>query len=201
MNFPYGKYKNSRNAAWQCLIENHVHSLPVSVSGIAKSNGIRIATYSKNLDLIRKLGRSELMEKDGFSLLTSGGPIILYRDGLDPRISRFVVAHELGHIFLGHLLPLSENSESAEQEANVFASRLLAPACVLWGLRIHSAEEISEACNISMVAARIRAERMALLYDRERQRLADGLPSCFLLSSMERKVFDNFQGYITQNRR
>ncbi len=196
MNFPYGKYKDSRNAAWQCLIDNHVCSLPVSVSDIARNNGIRIAAYSKNIDLLRQQGLDSLTKNTGFSLMTAGGPIILYQDGLPLQIARFTVAHELGHIFLGHLLPTAENSESAEQEANVFASRLLAPACVLWGLNVHSAEDIARLCNISLTAARIRAARMNLLYNREKQRIADGLPSCFLLSQSECKVFSNFQKYI-----
>ena len=73
----------------------------------------------------------------------------------------------------------------------MFAARLLAPACVLWGLDLHTAEEISEACNISLQAAGFRAERMKELYRRNR----------FLTSPLERKLYDQFRDFIEQNRR
>lgn len=77
-----------------------------------------------------------------------------------------------------------------EQEADVFAARLLAPACVLWGLDIHTAREISELCDISLTAAQVRAERMEILYSRNK----------FLTSPLEKKVYSNFQSYIQQKR-
>ena len=43
----YGKYKNARNAAWQCLIDYNVNKLPVSVLSIAKSAGIKVVKSSK----------------------------------------------------------------------------------------------------------------------------------------------------------
>lgn len=209
MVFPYGKYKYSRNAAWRCLLDNNIAVLPVSVSSIARRNHIRLGAYSKNAPLIERLGLGSLLKNDGFSTLTSTGFIVLYRDDLDRCRIRFTLAHELGHIFLGHLLPAvngssctilnrepTDNDDPLEHEANVFASRLLAPACVLWGLGTRSAEEISLLCDISLAAARIRAERMALLYSREDELLAAGRPSCFLLSPLERQVYQNFFEYI-----
>ncbi|MBQ7255692.1 MAG: hypothetical protein IJS31_05565 [Oscillospiraceae bacterium] len=43
---------------------------------------------------------------------------------------------------------------------------------------------------------KIRAERMALLLRREAAFLAAGQPSCFLRSSLERKVYRSFAKYI-----
>ncbi len=209
MSFPYGKYKNSRNAAWLCLLDNHVTALPVSVSYIAHRNHIRLGTYSKNHALIESLGLESLLENGGFSTLTSTGFIILYRDGLNSHFSRFTIAHELGHIFLGHLLPPvnglpctilnrgpGPNDDPLEHEANVFASRLLAPSCVLWGVGAHCASEISSLCDISMTAAKIREERMTILYRREAELLDIDRPSCFLLSPLERQVYVNFKSFI-----
>ncbi|MEG1551166.1 MAG: hypothetical protein RR355_02735, partial [Oscillospiraceae bacterium] len=73
-----------------------------------------------------------------------------------------------------------------EIQADIFASRLLAPACVLWGLNLHTADEIMSACNISHSAAQIRAERMAILYSR----------NVFLQSDLEKKVYSNFSEFI-----
>lgn len=79
-----------------------------------------------------------------------------------------------------------DNSNSNEYEAERFAIDILAPACVLWGLDLHTAKDISEACNISERAAQIRAERMEVLYRRNR----------FLTSSLERQVFEQFRPFI-----
>ena len=68
----------------------------------------------------------------------------------------------------------------------MFASRLLAPACVLWALNARTPEEIAALCQISHQAAKFRAERMAILYERNR----------FLSSPLERKVYDQFKEFI-----
>lgn len=89
---------------------------------------------------------------------------------------RFTVAHELGHIVLGHvrhdsvacrdgvtLWNMGNQTEPAPEEtaANIFASRLLAPACVLHALDIHTAGEIASVCGLSNMAAEARTKRMA----------------------------------------
>lgn len=73
----------------------------------------------------------------------------------------------------------------------MFAIRLLSPACVLWGLNLHTAEEIAEYCDISLQAASYRAERMAELYRRNR----------FLRSPVERTLYKQFEPFIKENTR
>lgn len=68
----------------------------------------------------------------------------------------------------------------------MFASRLLAPACVLWALDARTPEEIASLCKISHQAAAFRAERMELLYRRGK----------FLASPLERKVYEQFSKFI-----
>ena len=77
-----------------------------------------------------------------------------------------------------------------EREANVFASRLLAPACVLWALDARSPEEIAALCRISNQSAKFRAERMQKLYDRNR----------FLTSPLERQVYQQFSAFIARKK-
>ena len=107
---------------------------------------------------------------------------------------RFTVLHELGHFKLGHLgnAPMLRNYESIrteeEQLADKFAADVLMPACVLWALNIHTAEEIVDLCNVSMQAANIRAERMKVLYGRNK----------FLSHPLERKVYSQFQTFINK---
>ena len=68
----------------------------------------------------------------------------------------------------------------------MFAVRLLSPACVLWGLNLHTPEEIQKICNISWSAAVNRAKRMNVLYKRD----------LFLISPLERQVFEQFHNFI-----
>ena len=134
---------------------------------------------------------------DGLSTIINGKAWIFVSDQASPERQRFTAAHELGHIMLGHVGQYelvnrepSRGDNPIEQAANVFASRLLAPACVLWALNAHTPEEIAKLCQISRQAAAYRAERMKILYDRNR----------FLYSPLERKVYAQFQNFIEAKR-
>lgn len=176
----YGKYKQARNAAWQCLIDYNVTSLPVKILEIVKDSGIKAVKDSVADKLIKS--------QKGRSYIYKNEILIIYDDTLPKKVIRYTVAHELGHIFLGH--DLEHPSIGMENEANVFASRLLAPACVLWGVDLHTPEEISKLCDISYTAAKIRAERMEILYKRNK----------FLLSPLEGQVYRNFEGFIKETK-
>lgn len=185
----YARYKKTRNASWQALIDNNVGSLPVDVIKIANDNGIT---------LIKDSDAHELRpDEAGISIYDGKEWFVVYDESLPLGRKRFTVAHELGHIFLGHPLvagfharTTGGNLPQTESEANVFASSFLAPACVLWGLNAQTADEISRICEISKEAAEIRAKRMAELYKH----------NMFLTSPLERQVYGQFKDFIEQNR-
>ena len=181
----YGVYKNARNAAWQCLIDYKITSLPVDLLAICKEAGIKVL---KNSDVNELIGC-----ESGICIYEGGEWFLIYDDECNIGRRRFTIAHELGHIFLGHKLFDGYHGRSfnilkpqVETEADIFASRLLAPACVLWGLKISFAEDIARVCNISISAAKIRAERMKTLYERNK----------FLTHPLERRVFEQFKPFI-----
>lgn len=182
----YTDYKNSRNLSWQVLINEGVTELPVMVGQLCRDMGIRIQFYD----------RTDV--EDGYSAIVDGQARIFVSKNCIPERQRFTVAHELGHILLGHVGKYqlvnrepSPQDNPIEQAANVFASRLLAPACVLWALNARTPEEIAQLCRISHQAAAFRAERMAILYERGK----------FLSSPLEREVYAQFLPFIDRQKR
>lgn len=178
----YKKYQKSRNMSWKILLKGNVRELPVNIVELCRKLGIAVKYYDK-------------LEQgnDGKCTVINKQPIILVRQECNRQRKRFTVAHELGHILLGHVgkyelvnREISPTDNPIEQEANIFASRLLAPACVLWGLKVKSADEISQLCDISPTAAEYRWQRMQELYKRNK----------FLIDPLERKVFNQFHKFI-----
>lgn len=183
----YGRYRHYRNAAWQCLIDFNITSVPVMLTPIVKQMGIKVIKDST----IHELRPNE----SGVSIFDGKSWYIVYNDSEGRKRNRFTIAHELGHIFLGHEMKdgyyartISSVKPEIEAEADSFAVRLLAPACVLWKLNVHSALEIAELCDISYSAAKLREERMKILYQRNK----------FLTSPLEQKVMDKFEPFINK---
>lgn len=181
----YKDYQNARDAAWRLLIDAGVRELPVKVSALCRQMGIPVKLYRPQ------------DENDGMSFILDGRPVILVSDAMGPARQRFTTAHELGHILLGHVGKYKlvnrepEAGDSAiERAANIFASRLLAPACVLWGCGVRTPEDIAKLCDISRRAAEFRAARMEVLYQRNK----------FLTSPLERIVYEQFMDYIAEHK-
>ena len=187
------------------LIKNKVTALPVSVHALCRQERIRLFSFSEGARLIKNLGlESHTEENDAFSFAR----IIFYDDRSSPQRQRFSVAHELGHIVLhAPTFPtvfnreISSNDNPLESEANVFASRLLAPMCVIHFLGLNSPEEIAKTCDISDIAAKIRYERLCAIRKRDHMMRKEKGYGCLLLSSLEKQVFQNFSPYIEKNRK
>lgn len=198
-------YKDSRDAAWQILIYNKITSLPVSVSEICERENIRLITYREGAPIIEQARlENNVIGNDAFSMRK----MIFYDDTKPPSRQRFSIAHEIGHIVLHNPTgatvlnrEMSPNDDPLEREANVFASRLLAPLCVLHFLNVRSPEEISELCNISLIASKLRYERLCAIRERDRDMCNKNGYGCFLLSRLEREVCGNFASYIENNKR
>lgn len=179
----YQDYQKARDQAWAILVDQHITSLPVRVGEICRNLGITVKISD---DLDERTG-------DGCSFFISDDPVCLISRKCSVQRQRFTLAHELGHILRGDVGKYrlvnrepSSTDNPIEQAANIFASRLLAPACVLWGCRAREPEQIAALCDISLAAARWRAERMKVLYERNK----------FLTSPKERQVYEQFEEYI-----
>lgn len=127
----YHQYKNARDAAWRCLINTQTSSLPVKTLRVAAFYGVKVVKNSA----VHHLNPSE----SGCTFVNESGEWkIVYDDTEGKGRMRFTIAHELGHILLGHELSdsfghfrtASDKRAPAETQADEFAVRLLAPPYV-----------------------------------------------------------------------
>lgn len=192
----YDDYKRARDLSWRVLLNTGTRELPVKVSRICRGYGVTLRSYQVGAPLIRELGLEAQCDiSDGFTVRSGDRCYVFYNMEQPPGRVRFTIAHELGHVLLCHLgdgehtvYNRESSSEDAPEEhtANVFASRLLAPACVLHALGAVTPEQIAAVCDISMAAARFRAGRMGVLEQRGK----------YGASPLERQVLAQFRSYI-----
>ena len=182
----YSIYKGIRDSAWLCLLDNNIDRLPVDVLKITRAAQIKVVKNSAVNDL--------LPDEDAKTYYNGKNFIIIYNDNNDTVTSRFAIAHELGHIFLGHPTTHTKfanvrefgKKPKAEQQADMFALRLLCPACVLHQLGLSSAEDIFLYCRVPLHHAKIRSGRMAELYKKDK----------FFTSDLEKQICNNFSGFV-----
>ena len=100
---------------------------------ISHALGIKVITYREAADLFMATGLSELTkdDNDGFCVKVRKQIAIFYDDTRSPERQRTTVAHELGHVELGHLMapcpPCKGHrcDECREWQADSFALTLL----------------------------------------------------------------------------
>lgn len=175
----YFDYQTARNLAWQVLLEQNILHLPVNMTSLCLNYGCVPLSYNRAQDIIKRYGFSKNCEdNDGFALRMKGRVFIFYNDACTRGRIRFTLAHELGHVLLGHLngnrKVTTRNREPSvkdsfiEQQANVFASRLLAPACVIDKLNLYRPDQLMSLFGISHQSAEYRLLRMEIVQNRKK---------------------------------
>lgn len=137
------RYQFAREKAIDILIDYGTNSIPISVKKIANNLPMKIKfnTYSNLLN--KGFSLSDIYNaynsEEGAVLQSDDSYCIVYNDvNRNSQRIRFTIAHEIGHIVLGHLefndclCRLGENEyEVLEKEANQFASQLLSPEPII----------------------------------------------------------------------
>ena len=189
----YHYYKEARNKAWEMLLACGIKSLPVNLGDIADHYNLKIILYSETN--LTQLFKEDVLHGDGFVIKNRLEKQIFINDAIHNRNRRrFTLAHEIGHAVLDHDLSvlnfrnseIDSQTDIQEVQANVFARDILMPATVLAALNIHTPEQIMKLCHISYESARIRAERMKELYQR----------NMFNRHPLERAVRKQFDPFI-----
>lgn len=151
-------YEKIRNTSLRTLIDFNINSLPVTLSDITSKLNIKILNNSDVNALVT--------EEYGATIKFSNSCYIVVDDTYDVSVRRFVIAHELGHILLGHIATSNakyctiKNRNPQEQEADIFAICLLAPECVLQAIKAITSEQIAQRCNIPPTIAQACAGHM-----------------------------------------
>jgi len=159
------RYYYISHLARKFIIDNNINMLPIDLFAIILKNNWKVVKYSSLIEKGVTIYKDVMKDNLGFTENINNNYVIFYDDIINEKLQRFTLAHEIGHILLDHFnVPI----ENREQEANMFAARLLMPICVLHECSIHSANEISEICNVSLISANYRYERLMLLEKRDK---------------------------------
>lgn len=135
----------------QCVLEVYrtcrIRSFPIDCASILKAYGFTLYTYqdlrSTNSELY---AAARQYSDDAFKFRMS---IFYNADSVDGRV-RFSLMHEFGHHLLGH----NEHSVEEEEEADCFASHVLAPRILIHHLlEKKDADSIHEYFRLSYAAS------------------------------------------------
>ena len=119
-----------------------IDKLPVDPFHIARKMGYNLVEIDKNHELYEML-----IEKgtDALTLEIEGKKYIVYLDDRKIGRQRFSIAHEIGHIRMGH----KEESALANRIANHYAHYLLVPEILIYALKCDDYLEVVNHFNVT----------------------------------------------------
>lgn len=146
-------YKRATNAAYRLLLSQPFSPSVDVFSLIGQYPNCRLLTYRQAVRLFGFTKEHlEGVSTYGFSIVRGEKRFILYNDEVPFSCIRFTLAHELGHMVLGHL---REEDEELEKEANCFARNLLCPQPVVKVLNLTDKDEYMAIFNVSAQMASV----------------------------------------------
>lgn len=153
--------------------EYNISSYPIDVEKIIIDNKWGLTPYSlimQQFHCDRNTVIRCLRSTDGYTQLDADNYSIAYND--DPALGdrkRFTLMHEIGHIYLNHLVDFDitllyrnelskKENKVLENEANAFARNVLAPISLVQQLKDKAPENISSKFGITYYAANTRID-------------------------------------------
>lgn len=156
---PGARYKEIEDAANNLLLKLSDINPPYNLEEVAMQLGVRVVKLSTICQEKREKLAAKLLRtgSDAFLALNMSPPILVFSDLYYERRNYFTLAHEIGHIVLGHL----EQSALAEYEANIFARCLLMPFGIIRTFDVDQllTMDFSEFFHVSNEAARYCLDR------------------------------------------
>lgn len=169
----YARYDYCNQRACDFLEEFKITTFPVDVEEIIRRNKWGLVKYSElmgyfgcdRMKVIQCLG-----SEDGFTTWDGDNYTISYNDDsiLGNRI-RFTLMHEIGHVYLNHLIDFESTqiyrgsltkaeNKVLENEANAFARNVLVPTSMLQHLTNKNINNVAHRFGITPSAAQTRLE-------------------------------------------
>lgn len=157
------KWQTAKRAAYRFLIENKLFTFPVDVKKTINKNEWKLSNVMEitpNDMAVEEFVEVAMDGGDGAVWHYKNDYHIIY-DYTTPRRLNFTLAHEVGHIRLGHLkddcaLCHSHTKTSIEIEADCFAGRFLAPFTVMRQHNINTVPGVMQYFELSRPAARVK---------------------------------------------
>lgn len=177
-------YKRAEQLAYEILIQHSDGEIPINIKKIIqKYPNIKLTTYSK-FKKLSELTHDEIIDiygsEHGFTIYDSKKDdyLIIYNDLDDCATIRWTIAHELGHVEMGHLkrhdynfIHYNNGEHPMEKEANTFAKHLLAPFPLIAkikdcneGFNIVRPDEISTIFGINFMPSQFICAHLSKLY-------------------------------------
>lgn len=156
-------FERSRALATAILMKQSSPHIPVLTDKLTFDKKILFDTFQRYHRLTMRRFPVDMLSSGvmGGTIVLPNRYLILYdaKEGYSRRLN-WTLAHEVGHIYLGH----TTDGANEEIEAHFFAAELLAPECILleiarrkWCLR---AEDIHDSCYVTYAVANRRIETM-----------------------------------------
>lgn len=152
--------------AWDFIVRCNIRHLPVDPEEVFLQRGWYLIPSKEAARRYRKPDPAGLrkMSADAITGLLRQGYITIFDETQIPERIRWTLAHEIGHIVLGHLEDFDATSlhrgglsggqyQVLEREADIFAAELLAPMPILTALGTETADIIAAICRLSRQAA------------------------------------------------
>ena len=139
-------YKLISDKTLDVFLECGIKEFPVNCFDILKHYGFRLYTYAEMQSANQRL--YEMCRKYSDDAFRYHDIICYNNSGPEGRI-RFSLMHELGHFILGHQETTPEN----EEEADYFASCILAPRVAIHKTLCRTADAIHDTFGLSYAAA------------------------------------------------
>lgn len=162
-------YPKAKNKAREVMEIFNINKLPVDMHKIIKTLDIIVRSFSELSEAQVRDFREESCDAAVSWVAPKKQFLIIYDDEKMRERIRFTLAHELGHIVLGHV-PKSgilkrshKQNDPIEVEANTFAAELLRSEFLLKILGISDRTSIEKICDISPTAALIAEEKVQTL--------------------------------------
>lgn len=127
------KTPNPEQIACQLLLSSGQNCLPIRPEKILQAKEIPMVSFTEFEKAVGKKNRITRHSSEGLTLFFGGVYTVLYDHTLSPSRRSWVLAHELGHILLGHLEPdcPPQHPAASELQADLFARHLLCPLEIL----------------------------------------------------------------------